>query len=116
MLGRLLGPKQRLFGGLMQETVIEHHPVAKEYVVETRPLGERELVEAVEVSPAAAAWAKCPCGLWWPCCTSFSAGLAQAQVQTSLPESQVPGYVRNTRVTRLYSRLPSLAWAQLLLA
>ena len=32
-----------------QETVIEHHPVETEYVVETRPLGEHEIVDEVKV-------------------------------------------------------------------
>ena len=34
--------------------MIEHHPIEKEYVVETRPLGEHEIVEEVKVGRSAA--------------------------------------------------------------
>ena len=41
-------PSLRSYFGA-QETVIEHHAIEKEYVVETRPLGEHEIVEEVKV-------------------------------------------------------------------
>jgi hypothetical protein len=32
-----------------QERILEHHPVEKRFVVETRPLGEHEIAEEVKV-------------------------------------------------------------------